>query len=138
MKVVNIITDRKITPSGKMKGKTPEQRYEHFRKHLGTPEVSPSAEDISPVHHDVNIKNGEFTPVDLKEANKQLRYGKAPGEDGIMPELLKAVNIDNILLSISNKFYMENQMPEQLGILNLVPLPKSGDLTKTGTTEVPL
>ena len=26
---------------------------------------------------------------------------------------------------------MEKQMPDQLGILNLLPLPKSGDLSKT-------
>ena len=49
-----------------------------------------------------------------------------------MPELLKVVDIDDIILNISNKFYMDGQMPDQLGILNLIPLPKSGDLSKTG------
>ena len=49
-----------------------------------------------------------------------------------MPEMLKVVDIDDIILKISNKFYMDNQMPDQLGIMNLLPLPKSGDLSKTG------
>ena len=135
-KVVNTITNRKTMPSGKLKGKTPEERKEqwfnHFRKLLGTPDTSSSVEDIPPIHHNVNIEDGAFTLEELREAKKQLRYGKAPGEDGIMPELLKVVDIDDIVLRISNRFYMENQMPEQLGILNLIPIPKSGDLSKTG------
>ena len=49
-----------------------------------------------------------------------------------MPELLKVVDIDDIILNISNNFYVEGKMPDQLGILNLIPLPKSGDLSKTG------
>ena len=34
-------------------------------------------------------------------------------------------------MQVSNKFYMEKQMPDQLGILNLLPLSKPGDLSKT-------
>ena len=49
-----------------------------------------------------------------------------------MPEMLKVVDIDDIILKISNKFYMDNQIHDQLGIMNLLPLPKSGDLSKTG------
>ena len=135
-KVVNTITNRKTMKPGKLKGKTPKERNEqwlnHFRDLLGTPDTSPSVEDIPPIYHNVIIEDGAFNLEELRKAKKQLRYGKAPGEDGIMPELLKAVDIDDILLRISNKFYMENQMPEQLGILNLIPIPKSGDLSKTG------
>ena len=36
-----------------------------------------------------------------------------------MPELLKIVDIDDIILRISNKIYMEKQMFDQLGILNV-------------------
>ena len=129
-KVVNTITNRKTTPSGKLKGKTPEERKEnwfnHFHNLLGTPDISPPVDEISIIHQDTNILDGEFSLEELKE--KQLRDGKAPGENGIMPELLRRVDLDDIILKISNKFYLDNQMPEQLGILNLIPLPKSGNL----------
>ena len=67
----------------------------------------------------------------LKSCEEAKRFGKAPGEDCIMPELLKVVDIADIILQISNKFYMEKQMPDRLGILGLLPLTKSGDLCKT-------
>ena len=134
--MVNTITNRKTTPSGKLKGKTPEERkqqwFNHFKKLLGTSDSSPSFGEIETIHHDVNIPDDQFTLEELKEAKKQIREGKAPGEDGIMPELLKRVDLNSILLDISNRFYLDNEMPEQLGILNLIPLPKSGDLSKTG------
>ena len=135
-KLVNTISNRNTTPSCKLKGKSPEERKDqwlnHFRNLLGTPDTNPPVEDIPTIHHNINIPDGEFTLDELKEAKKQLRSGKAPGEDGIMPELLKNVDIDDILLKISNDFYIDQQMPEQLGTLNLLPLPKSGDLSKTG------
>ena len=74
----------------------------------------------------------EFSLEELKEAKKQLRDGKAPDEDGIMPELVRRVDLDDIILKISNKFYIDNQMPEQLGIINLIPLPKSRNLSIMG------
>ena len=135
-KVVNTITNRKTMPSGKLKGKSPEERkkqwLDHFRNLLGTPDSNPPVEDIPPIFSNLGIEDGAFTLSELREAKKQISFGKAPGEDGIMPELLKVVDIDDIILNISNNFYVEGKMPDQLGILNLIPLPKSGDLSKTG------
>ena len=34
----------------------------------------------------------------------------------------KGNKFDDIILRINNEFYMEKQMPYQLGILNLLPL----------------
>ena len=91
-KVVNTITNRKITPSGKIKGKTTEERkdnwFNHFRNLLGKCETSPPVDEIPIIHQDTNIFDGEFSIEQLKEVRKQLRDGKAPGEDGIMPELI--------------------------------------------------
>ena len=36
-----------------------------------------------------------------------------PGEDDIMPEVLKKINIDNITLDFSNKVLLEIKTPEQ-------------------------
>ena len=133
-KVVNTITNRKHMPLGKLKGKSPEERKKqwltHFRNLLGTPDKHPSIENIPlTFKNNIIIEDGVLTLEELREAKKRLRFGKAQGDDGIMPELLKVVDIDDIILRISNKFYMEKQMPDQLGILNLLPSPKSGDLS---------
>ena len=86
-------------------------------------DTNPPIDDIPPIFDNVSIEDGAFTLKELKDAKKQLRFGKAPGEDGILPEMLKVVDINDIILNISNKFYMDNQMPDQLGIMNLLPLP---------------
>ena len=48
-KIVNAVTNRKPAPSGKLSGKTPEERkkqwYTHFKNLLGTPPAD-SLEDI--------------------------------------------------------------------------------------------
>ena len=41
-----------------------------------------------------------------------------------MPEVLKRVDIDDILLKFSNKMLVENELPDQLAVMNLVPVPK--------------
>ena len=45
-----------------------------------------------------------------------------------MPEVLKRINIDDIILSFSNKVLLNNETPEQFSTLNILPIPKSGDL----------
>ena len=114
-KVVNTITNRKTMPSGKLKGKSPEERkkqwLDHFRNLLGTPDSNPPVEDIPPIFSNLGIEDGAFTLSELREAKKQVSFGKAPGEDGMLPELLKVVDIDDIILNISNNFYVEGKMP---------------------------
>ena len=74
--MVNTITNRKTTPSGKLKGKTPEEHkqqwFNHFKKLLGTLDSSPSFGEIEIIHHDVNIPDDQFTLEELKEAKKQI------------------------------------------------------------------
>ena len=57
--------------------------------------------------------------------------GKAP-EDGIMPEILKRCDTDDILLHFANKLLINREKPDQFTILNLKPIPKSGNLSDTG------
>ena len=45
--------------------------------------------------------------------------------------MLKWVLIDDLVLHISNKAFMDCELPRHWTIINIIPIPKSGDLTKT-------
>ena len=49
-----------------------------------------------------------------------------------MPEVIKRCNIDDIILGFCNDILIKDEKPEQLSILNIIPLPKKGDLSITG------
>ena len=136
-KIVNTITNRKQAPSGKLSRKTPEERkkqwYNHFKNLLGTPSDDTSdTTEIRTVLKDLEIDDSEFTKEEYEKAKKQVKEGKAPGEDNLMPEVVKRCDIDDILLLFSNKILMEGRKPDQLSILDITPIPKSGDLSNTG------
>ena len=80
----------------------------------------------------VNIIDTELTVCEIRHAKKQISEGKAAGEDGIMPETLKRADVDQLLLMFSNKLLIEKQAPEHFSTLNIVPVPKKGDLRLTG------
>ena len=61
----------------------------------------------------------------------QLVEGKACGADGIPAEVIKRANIDEIVLSFCNEALSSNKIPDQWKISHIVPVPKTGDLTKT-------
>jgi hypothetical protein len=48
-----------------------------------------------------------------------------------VPDLLNSVPIDNLILNIINKGYSSLTLPDKWKILNIISIPKSGDLTKT-------
>jgi hypothetical protein len=133
--VVNKITNRKPSTTGKLKGKSPEERKQmwlnHFKNLLGTPDSSPTPEDIPQIFTNLDILDTEFTLNEIREAKKLIKEGKAPGEDGIMPETLKRIDVDEILLKFSNKLLIEGLSPEQLSTITIVPVPKPGDLRLT-------
>ena len=87
-KIVNTITNRKTTPTGKLKGKSPEERkgqwYKHFQTLLGTADQCPSIGEIEPILPNINIVDTAFSLAEVVAARKQVREGKAPGEDGII------------------------------------------------------
>ena len=135
--LVNKISNLKSTPSGKIKGKSPEERkshwFDHFKNLLGSSESRSEVEteDRGPVLYDVVITDNEFSLSEVVEAKKQVKEGKAPGEDGVMPELLKRINVDDIILKFANKLLLTGDLPEQFATLNILPIPKSGDLSCT-------
>ena len=134
-KIVNSITNRKSAPTGKLKGKSPEERkrqwFEHFKNLLGSSDNCPPTVEIEPVLPHVEVADTAFVLEEVVVAKKQVKEGKSPGEDDIMPEVLKRINIDDIILDFSNKVLLENKTPEQFSTLNILPIPKSGDLSVT-------
>ena len=134
--MVNTITGRKETSTGKLKGKSPEERLgswlNHFRDLLGSP-IDPNSPDldIEPVLTDPGISDSDFTLDEVAAARAQVREGKAPGEDGITPEVLKRVGIDNIILKYANCL-LAGETPQQFSTFNIIPIPKKGNLSLTG------
>ena len=59
------------------------------------------------------------------------KAGKACGDDGFPPEVLKWCDLDDILLELCNKALLEKVVPDQWRVSNIIPIPKKGDLTKT-------
>ena len=105
--------------------------YNHSKSLLGSADKNQSIGDIDPIFPNVKIADTAFTLDEAVEARKQVKEDKAPGEDEIMPEVLKRINIDDIILHFANKMLLENKTPEQFSTLNILPIPRSGDLSIT-------
>ena len=46
--------------------------------------------------------------------------------------MLKRCNLDDIFLNFANKLLNDNVKPEQWSEIDMIPLPKTGDLSDTG------
>ena len=136
--LINKITGRKTAKRGIIKGNSKEDRinkwFEHFHNLLGKePEISGvvGEEDLAKVLNDLQIEDGIFTSEELQSAKKSLCEGKASGPDNIPPEVLKRCDLDDIILEYANKLLIENMKPDQWSEIDLLPIPKSGDLGET-------
>ena len=67
---------------------------------------------------------------EYEKAKRSIKCGKSPGENGLMPEVLKYVPIDGVVLDTVNKSYMKCEQPDLWNISIIVPVPTSGDPTK--------
>ena len=102
---------------------------EHFQtvlnheEPLNPPEVMPSDE--------LNIRTGRITRIEIKSAIKKLKNGKAAGGDNIPPEAIKAGGdtSEEVLLSLCNRIWDEEKIPEEWRKGLLIKLPKKGDLS---------
>ena len=133
-KLINDISGRKRTRSENLKGKTKEERlkgwYTHFKDLLGNPPVvNDEDEEIPQIFEDLPITCDTFDQEEYQKAKKSIKEGKSFGEVGIPPELLTKCKIDDITLEFCNKALLERQKPDQWTLLNLIPVPKSGDLS---------
>ena len=135
--LINTITGRKSSKRGILKGNTKEERvnkwFEHFSNLLGKEHVF--LEDPPKVLNDIHINNDDFTLDELKVAKYNLREGKTSGPDNIRPEVLKRCDLDDILLEFANKLLNDNINPDQWSEIDMLPLPKSGDLSLTANNR---
>ncbi|XP_014677269.1 PREDICTED: uncharacterized protein LOC106817136, partial [Priapulus caudatus] len=133
-KLVREIAGDRLPYPIQIDGKTVDDRviswYCHFKNLLGNPPtVQDVDEEIEPVFLDLPIDDGPITLDEYHQAKQSLKAGKSCGEDGVVPDVLRWVDIDDLVLSITNNRAHENrEIPEQWFILNIIPIPKAGDL----------
>lgn len=135
-KTINELTGRKASPSGKISASTQEERkqkwYDYFSKLLGekpTPNDEENDIAIEIVLENLGIDDGPFVMEEYRKAKQSLKEGKAAPDDGIVPEILKRCDLDDIMLDFCNKLHIDGEKPDQWGINNIIPTPKKGDLS---------
>ncbi|XP_072017053.1 uncharacterized protein [Amphiura filiformis] len=136
-RLINDITGRKSSMKGQLKGDTQMERvnnwYHHFKDLLGSsPDIEGEDDTIEPITDDLLIEVGPFSHEEYTKAKTAIAEGKSSGEDGIPPEVLKRCDLDDLVLGFCNDALLEERMPDQWSILNIIPIPKSGDLSQGG------
>ena len=135
-RVVNQITGRKKSKEGQVAGTSPEERvatwFTHFKKLLGEPPVVEDPdEEIPTIYENLDIKDDIFTIEEFRRVKSSLKLGKAAGPDEIPPEVFKYCDFDEICLDFCNRALLENDKPDLWSYMNIIPVPKSGDLSNT-------
>jgi len=132
--LINEISGRRQSKRGIIKGNSQEERlkswYTHFQRLLGNPpNIGSETEEIPQIIPPLDIKTGAFDKGEYKKAKEALKEGKSSGADEIRPEVLKRCDLDDIVLEFCNAALIQGQKPKQWSILNIIPIPKSGDLS---------
>lgn len=131
---INKITGNVPSFTGKIRGNSPAERVQNWQDHftnlLGAkPTVENIDEHIEPIHQNLNINTEPFTMAEYKIAKAVIKEGKACGDDGIAPEVLKRCNLDEIVLEFCNDALIDGKKPDQWSVSNIIPIPKKGDLS---------
>ena len=90
---------------------------------------------IRNMHLPLNIDAEPFSLEELQLAQKRIIEGKAHGDDSISPEVIKRVDIDDIILRFCNNALCDGQIPDRWKLSNIVPVPKKGTSQRQITTE---
>jgi hypothetical protein len=114
------------------------QRWkEHFEEVLNVEnqcgeDDSEDGVDLSDIEVTEEISTGPFTEVEVKNAIKKLKSGKAAGVDNISGEMLKAGGEVTIkrLVQIFESIRKNLIMPDDWKKSMIAKIPKKGDLTK--------
>lgn len=78
----------------------------------------------------------KFTKEEMENAGKALKSGKAPGPDGIPPEIIKLLikNIPETLLAIMNNILKKQKIPKKFKEAKVILIWKSGKSPETATS----
>lgn len=85
---------------------------------------------IPAVLGDLRIDDGPFSTKEYIKVKASLRLGKSAGPNGIPPEVVKQCQLDDIILEVCNQALLTNSKPEIWSLSHIIPVPKSGDLSK--------
>ena len=119
-----------------IKGRNQKERLQRWINHLegllGRPPEIEEDESITQVLPPLVIKRGPFDINEYKRANDTIKEGKSFGMDEIRPEVLKLCDLDAIVLQLCNRALIDKANTRQWSLLNIIPIPKSGDLSMGG------
>ena len=139
-KVINEITGRKRSKEGLVKGKTPQERvdawFSHYHSLLGTAPVVDDPDEVIPtVFSNLDISEEPFTPAEYAKVKAGLKRGQSGGPDEIPPDVFINCDVDNEILELCNTALMSSEKPDQWSYSHIVPIPKSGNLSKPQNTR---
>ena len=137
-KLINEISGRRSSRKGQIEGNTKEERinswYTHFQWFLGNPpQIQGNVDDVAQIFDAQNIDIGPFTLDEYQKAKRAIVEGKACGEDNITPEIIKRCSLDSEILEFYHQALLHGSKPEQWSIMHIIPIPKTGDLSKVVT-----
>ena len=81
-----------------------------------------------PLYKTIKTQN---TLDEFRKVKSSIKIGKAAGPDEIPPDVYKSCDFDMICLDMCNRALMENDKPDLWSYMNIIPVPKSGDLSNT-------
>ena len=102
---------------------------------LQQPARNKPEEEIPVVFSNPGISDEPFTVAEYAKAKSTLKRGQNGGPDDIPPDVFIKCNIDKEVLELCNKALMSGDKPEQWSYSNIVPILKSGNLSKPTITR---
>ena len=90
--------------------------------------------DMLDFDRDEELSGNEILESEVEAALKEMKSGKAPGNDKVFAELLiacKDINVKKLCI-LTNKIYNTGVIPKQMKESIFIPIPKKGDLLECG------
>ena len=89
---------------------------------------STNANNMATADSENNTNEDDITMGELLKAKKRIKPGKAPGGDGIYPEMIvnQSKEADKLLLNICQTAYKTKTIPADWNISTIIPIHKSG------------